>query len=505
MNAGRQKSWFPAALSASVAIALYAVTLGGTYVYDDSDIIFNDQRVSHPFQWKLYWTESYNGGVDNLYRPVVSMSYAIQWWVHGDQAWAFHLINILLHAGVSALVAELARRLFFPSADSPKNFAPLAAIAGLLFATSPIHVEAVANIVGRAELMCTLGTVGAMVLFLRRPMTIPRAIAITACFLFALLSKEQGMLVPLLLLMLALCMRWQPRGNAWLVLTLLLCWGLAGYIVMREQILKFWWDRSFLDPTIQPMILSKELDRWLLPFSLFGRYAALLVFPWKLSPDYGGNVIGSAVQLNDPYFYLGIAAALAWLGAAVAAARRRAGAALFCLLGFAATYLVVGNLLTIIGTNFAERLMYLPSVFFILLVVIIASWLPKRLLIGFATIVLLAASWRTFTYARQWNDRLNFYQASLAQQPKAIRLYMLVASELMSQHKLDEAAAVVASGREVMPDYNEIWLQSGVIALEQNRFDEADAYIDHAIHLKPNLKGLGWKEKVAHRRATTNP
>ena len=108
----RSQAIFPAAISAAFAIALYAISIGGTYIYDDWDILFNDSRISHPQQWNRFWTESYNGGVDNLYRPLVSMSYAIQWWLHGDRAWAFHLINVLLHAGVCALIAEMVRRLF---------------------------------------------------------------------------------------------------------------------------------------------------------------------------------------------------------------------------------------------------------------------------------------------------------------------------------------------------------------------------------------------------------
>ena len=32
-----------------------------------------------------------------------------------------------------------------------------------------------------------------------------------------------------------------------MLLILLTCWTLAGYIVLREHYLKFWWDRSLLD------------------------------------------------------------------------------------------------------------------------------------------------------------------------------------------------------------------------------------------------------------------
>src|SRR5207302_1491031 len=117
---------------------------------DDRYILLSDPRVGDVGQWGQYWTKDYfNGGADNLYRPLVSMSYALQAKLHGrgeGAAWAFHLVNVLLHAAASAAVAELARRVSRSSAA--------ALVAGLLFAAHPIHVEAVANIVGRAELMC---------------------------------------------------------------------------------------------------------------------------------------------------------------------------------------------------------------------------------------------------------------------------------------------------------------------------------------------------------------
>src|SRR5439155_3187659 len=104
---------------------------------------------------------------------------------HGNRPWVFHLVNVLLNAVVCALVAELARRLLiYGSRDACVASAHIeqtgdagvaATIAGLLFVAHPIHVEAVANIVGRAELMCALGAIGAMVLFLHRPMTVARA------------------------------------------------------------------------------------------------------------------------------------------------------------------------------------------------------------------------------------------------------------------------------------------------------------------------------------------
>ena len=109
-----------------------------------------DTRLRQPGQWGYYWTHGYGEGVDNLYRPLTSMLLAVQSWLYGfdpSHAWRFHLLSIVMHAGV-ALVAELARRL---------TSSRVALIAGLLYAVHPLHVEVLGDIVGQAEMLCASG------------------------------------------------------------------------------------------------------------------------------------------------------------------------------------------------------------------------------------------------------------------------------------------------------------------------------------------------------------
>jgi hypothetical protein len=507
------RRFLPAIIGAAVATALYWVSLRGTYVYDDLDILLRDDRIADPSQWLRYWTESYNYNADNLYRPITSLSYAIQWWLHGDRPWAFHLVNVLLNAGVTACLAEFVRRL--------AGFVP-ALIVALLFAAHPIHVEAVANIVGRAELLCALGMFGAMLLALR-PLTPARAVAITACCLLSLLSKEQGIFTPLLLLILAMLRSGfapaplpppAPRALAGRrTLVLLLCWSLAGYIVWREHILKFFWDRNFLDWTMNPMVQSAYnphggstgADALLMPLALLGRYTALLLFPLRLSPDYGGKVIGWSASAADPYLYLGIAAVVLWSLLLWRAIRGRSVLATLALIGLALTYGLVSNLVMIIGTNFGERLMYTPSAFLLILLAIALARLPRPALAGVMSVLLALAAIRTETYALRWNDRLSFIEQSLAEQPNSIRLRIQLGEELRDRGRFEEAARVAAEGRRLYPEYFEIWVQSGEIALDLGRLDEAEQFLLTAGHIRPGAKVAAWLTKVAEARAATRP
>jgi hypothetical protein len=537
----KNRAWTPAALSALVALGLYAVTLGGTYVYDDLEIVYADPRLhggtrpdmrsliggeddlAQPppvvdIQWSRYLTDSYAlGSSDRLYRPATSLSYAVQWWLHGDRPWAFHLINVLLHAGASALVGELGRRI---------GGARVALVAGVLFAAHPVHVEAVANLVGRAELMCAIGSIGALVLMIGRRLGAWRIAGIVASFVLALLSKEQGVVAPVLLLSAwplhrrlldekgVVELGQQRRAVQWLCLSL--CWILAVYLVGREMYpgaertypLSMSWDRELLNPIINPVVLARGTDRLLVPTAILGRYMELLIFPWRLSPDYGGQIVGSTARWTDPYLYIGMACVAGGLALLGYAAMRRRPAMLLCLLGFAATYGLISNFALLIGTNMAERLMYLPSAFFIMLVVLGAIRLAERggqgMAMALAVVggaVLLLASVRTLRYAYAWNDRLRIAVTALAQQPRSIALHILMADELQRRGQLDEAAAAAERASQVAPDYWFVWYRRAEIAIVQGNLDEAERYLDRIVALDPRTVATHTlRQQIATRR-----
>jgi hypothetical protein len=499
----RLRAALPALLSAALALALYAVTLAGTYVYDDIFIVTQDPRLHDVARWKEYWVSDYAaGGIDRLYRPLVSMSYALQWQLHGDRPWAFHAVNWVLHAAVSALVAELARRL---AGARP------AYVAGLLFAAHPLHVEAVANVVGRAELACAAGFLGALVVLARRPPTGPRALAAWACFVVALLSKEQGMLLPLLMAALVLFqVGWPLRvgEREKRVLQLLLfavCVTLAGYIVFRESTLRFWWDRNKLDWVMNPLVLSRGADRWLMPLVLLGRYTTLLVAPTRLSIDYGSTVIGWEARAGDPYLWVGVAALLAWLGLFGWCAVRRRWPAVFCLIGVAATYGLVANALTLIGTIFGERLMYLPSAFFAILLGLGAARLRRGTVTATLVVLLALGSVRTVTYAARWNDRLTFYEASFREQPESVQICLLLSSDARVRGQLDLAERAIAEARRVAPDHWLVLNYSALVALERKDYDAAERYAARSMALESNFQALGILDLVDAGRAATRP
>jgi hypothetical protein len=565
----------PAIASALLAVVLYAITLRGTYVYDDIFIVREDPRVRQPSQWIQLWkTDYFNGGIDNLYRPLLSSTYAFEWWIHGDRPWIFHAVNILLHALAAAGIAELTRR-----ALGKTSFAWNAALCGgLLFAAHPVHTEAVANIVGRAELLCTVFIFTGMILLCRRPLTLGRVALIITIGILAVLSKEQGILQPLLWLFFGLTV-WkgirphepvestpedQPirdsskldyarpsrkapavrERNAVKIFVMVTCWVWAGYLILREHFLKFEWDRTYIDPIIQPLILSQGIDRVLMPVVLLGHYTALLIWPNHLAADYGGDVIGSVARASDLYLWIGFLTMIFWiltllvclkqflpqrrreaeksrpnfLSPLFSSPRLRVSAVqncptsstikrfiLFSLLSLAITYGIVGNILTLIATNFAERLIYLPSAFFLMIVGTLLAMIPYKPRMLLLTVLLIPASIRTTYAARDWNTPRILFQHGLASQPKSVQLHFLLAQQYHQQGNIAQANALLQEVCRLYPNYWRAWMLRANEDLDDGNLTDAEQSLKHALKLKADMSLIDVQDRLEKMKAATRP
>ena len=135
-------------LVALAAIVCYLNSLGNGFALDDFWIVPQNANVTELSNLLRLWAEPYwtgDAGRDlGLYRPLPITFFNLEWAIGGGAAWPFHAANVLLHALVSVLVLAFARR-FVPL--------PYAVAGALVFAVHPVHTEAVANVVGQAELL----------------------------------------------------------------------------------------------------------------------------------------------------------------------------------------------------------------------------------------------------------------------------------------------------------------------------------------------------------------
>ncbi len=188
---------------ASIAVALaallaYAGTLAFDFVWDDTLLIQRSHQLHHwQDLWAAltshFWAEAQERS--HYYRPVVTLSFFLDLRIWGLNPLGFHLTNVLAHLAASLAVVALARRLTGSEMTS--------GAAGLLFALHPLHVESVAFVSGRTDILAALGFVLALLGYARWRETgrlWPWAGSLVA-FALALGAKEVGVVLPLVLVL----------------------------------------------------------------------------------------------------------------------------------------------------------------------------------------------------------------------------------------------------------------------------------------------------------------
>ncbi|KAK9870911.1 hypothetical protein WA026_009871 [Henosepilachna vigintioctopunctata] len=140
-------------VSCLVAFLLYYNTLEAGFVYDDRRAILGNPDILPRTHWtKLFYNDFWgtplnDSGSHGSYRPLCVLTFRLNHFLGGLQPWGYHLVNILLHCSATVLLVKVSRRLL------PKSKQGLgSAVTGLTFAAHPIHTEAVASVVGRADL-----------------------------------------------------------------------------------------------------------------------------------------------------------------------------------------------------------------------------------------------------------------------------------------------------------------------------------------------------------------
>jgi hypothetical protein len=354
---------------------VYLGALRNGYALDDVLIVAMNPLTHHlggavqAFR-EPYWPATFSAA---MYRPLPIASFVLD--LQLDHAAWLHAVNLLWHAGVSVLVAAVALR-WTGSANGSW-------LAGLVFAVHPVHVEAVANLVGRADLMATLFTVLAVYLAL----AYDRLWWSLAALAFGLLSKENAAIAPVLIAWGWLVGIGRPAGRRmWTYAGGWLAVG-AAYAGVRWTVLHSYARFLHLAPVF---VGAGPGAVRLTALAALADVARLLIFPLTLRVDYSPAERTLVTSPFDTRFLLGAGCLVAWGVLLGLAWRRRERVAAFGLGWIAIAFLPVANLLFPTGVLIAERTLYLPSVG---LALAASSWLEhlaRRPLAALLAVIVLA-------------------------------------------------------------------------------------------------------------------
>ena len=465
------------ALVALAACVVYSNTLSYGAAWDDSRIVLASGATQGVSEIPAMFRHPLSRDVPvgrSPYRPLTAISYALDWTLGGGEASFFHWTNVALHALVSGLVVLLLFRLGATTLA--------AALGGVVFAVHPVHVEAVANIAGRSELLVGLFGVTAAVIYAgpRRGLGLLRALAILLLVSAAMLSKEHGIMLPAVLVAVE-ALRPGAEGNAlrrviarWPLWTGMSVVG-VGYMLARRAVLG-----AFTTADMAPFIaVLTPWQRVTTAVANWTEYARLHLFPLDLTVDYGPAVIVPSTPA-DFAFWSGLATAGLAVGWGVWAYRHHRLGTLG-LAWFAIVLLPSSNLIVPIAQWMAEHFFYLPSVGFSMAVAALAMWARERLggrelrmaSAGALLAVMLLAA-RSWTRNQTWVDSGTVIATLVTEHPEAFRAQWFVGRLYFEQGRVEEAFAALDSATTLQPNAIELPIERAEWLLRLGRNEEAE-------------------------------
>ncbi len=437
----------------AACLAVYAGSPFNGFVADDHVVLEQDPVVTTPGRALDAFASPYRG---LMYRPLTVWTFALQWQAHGPIPWAFHLVNVLLHAVMTVLVFRMVRALGRASPGA-------SLLASLVFAVHTIHTDAVSAVVGRADLLAAVFTVAAFLCW-RRWVLAAGALALTGTgvfYLLGLLSKESAGPFPIFALAFALLQRDRSgqrvlgahrdvRRRAAVGALVGLVVPLSAYGVMRALVLE-----SAVMPAWSPYFGGVDGGTTLCTLLGIGaRYLWLLVFPYPLSPDYTWESIPFANGLLEPWTIAGLLALPTLLAATGYLLVRRTptafGAGLGLLWFF--VFMLPATHLVPLMVPMAERLTYLASAGLSLALAPALDQAIRPVACRLAVMLYVAVlAGMTLERDRVWRDDLTLWSDAVATHPRSAFSLMNLAGALVAAGRVPAALGAMERAVEVAP------------------------------------------------------
>ncbi|MEN0003392.1 MAG: tetratricopeptide repeat protein [Bacteroidota bacterium] len=518
------------------ACLIYANTLGNGYTQDDAIVITENMFtkdgvngfggiLSKDTFFGFFKEEGKAALVaGGRYRPFTLLMFAVEYQLFGENLLVSHLVNTLLFGFTCVVLYFLQLQLL--RAKGEMMALVVSFMAALLFASHPIHTEVVANIKGRDEIMALLGSLGALYFALRYVRTNApiQLLWSTLCFFVGLLSKENAITF-LAIVPLSFYFFTNAKLSKIVMASAPLFLAAALFIALRTSVLGF----SFSEPSMELMnnpfikIEGNTYTKFTASEKLatvtysMGKYLQLLAFPYPLTHDYYPRHI-DLMQWSDWRVLLSLLAYFGLLVVAVLGLRQKSVYS-YAIWYYLLTFSIVSNVLFPVGVHMAERLIYMPSVGFCLLVAYglyqlstrnkkrpfsLTTFYPALGIIG--AIALLFGG-MTIQRNQAWKDNFTLFTTDIKTSKNSAKLRNAVGGELTTQavklpegnaqrtRMLQEAVGHLQEAVRLHPNYKNAYLLLGNANNHLKAYEESIAYYGKALAIDPDYadarKNLG--------------
>ena len=488
-NSSRAGIFVAAALLTAAALAAWANSFRGPFIFDDLPAIAQNATI-RTLALPIALAPPGTGQPANG-RPLVNFSFALNWAVGGADVRGYHMLNLAIHALAALALFGVVRRTLRSrplAAKFAADATPLAFALAALWMLHPLQTESVTYIAQRAESLaglCLLLTLYASIRGAESPTpTRWHALAVVTCLL-GMATKEVMYAAPLLVLLLdrtffAGTFREALRRRPWFYAGLAATWLLLGWLVMQAG------NRGATAG------FGLGITPWHYLLTQCGaliHYMRLALWPAPLVLDYGIATTSSLAEVWPQAALL-----LALFGATLIALARCPpwgflGAWFFLLLA------PTSSVLPLATQTVAEHRMYLPLAA-IIAAIVVGVWhvLGRHSVVVFVAIA-IALGALTARRNIDYRSAISIWQDNIAKRPDSPRPFGELASALTDAGRVPEALAAYETAVRLLPNYPKVRHNYAVALAAAGRLDEAAAQFELALAQLPTLAdahyGLG--------------
>ncbi|XP_048357181.1 protein O-mannosyl-transferase TMTC1 isoform X3 [Sphaerodactylus townsendi] len=451
--------WGSGALAALLAALCYWNSLRGEFVHDDVWAILNnpDVRPGAPLAAAFrndFWGK---GMADNTshksYRPLCILTFKLNILLAGMNPFCFHAVNVVLHCLVTLLLMHTCDKAVFKDSR-------LAFVTALFFAVHPIHTEAVTGIVGRADVLACL------------------------LFLLAFLSYNRYLTASNKQKFLYTTRPFLKRATLVLSYVIFLLyfrlWIMGGSMpAFSEQ------DNP---ASFSPYLLTRFLTySYLLAFN-----AWLLLAPVTLCYDWQVGSIPLVESIwdvrNFASLLMAVVMLLLGLHCVIIFKKLEHREVLVGLLFLVFPFIPASNLFFRVGFVVAERVLYMPSMGYCILLVHglnkLCRWLNKwrATAMTMSALLLLLFSWKTIKQNEIWLSRESLFRSGVQTLPHNAKVHYNYANFLKDQGRNSEAIYHYKTALKLYPRHASALNNLGTLTKD---LVEAKEYYRRALQLNP--------------------
>jgi lipoprotein NlpI len=483
-------TFIPVLIILFVSFVVYFNALSGDFVFDDVKQVVNNpwirdiRNIPTIFSTNV-WGFHQQIRTSNYYRPLMHVIYMLNYHLFGLKPWGFHLVNILFHCGVSVLVFLLARRFLTEQnvRNSPVYLSP-AFISAMLFASHPIHTEAVTWIAGLPDLALAFFYLLSFYFYMvfrggRKRGYLLSVLSFSAATLF----KEPALTLPVILIAYDFLFKKFDK-NILSDIKVYIPYAVvsAVYLFMRYHALGGFAPResSIRLSTYQSVINV---------FPLFREYLTSLLWPVNLNFWHTFHPVNSIIGAQG---LISIVATVIFFIVA-AAAYRKNKVIVFSLLLLVLPLMPVFYIKGISGEPFAERYLYLPSVGYVLLLGIFLSWAGEKLPLATVSIstvfIIMVGIYAVGTIHRNsvWKDDFSLWSDTVRKSPDDAWVHYHFGDVYLSNGLFDMAIEQYQTALKLDLDYEEVHNNLGNAYARKGQYDMAIEQYQAALRLKPGL------------------